>query len=76
MTSSITASPTSALAFASTRVPIADVGESVGEVRDRLVGGERLESVAQIAVVRDGQLMASFESRICSRHPAMCPWSR
>ena len=56
MTNSTTASPTSALALASTRVPIADVGESVGEVRDRLVGGERLESAAQIAVVHDGQL--------------------
>jgi magnesium transporter len=56
MTSSIEALPTSALAFASTRVPIADVGESVGDVRDRLVGGERLESAAQIAVVHEGSL--------------------
>ena len=43
MTSSITASPTNVISFASTRVPIACVGESVGEVRDRLVGGELLE---------------------------------
>jgi hypothetical protein len=54
MTSSIEALPTSALAFASTRVPIADVGESVGDVRDRLVGGERLESAAQIDLFRSG----------------------
>jgi hypothetical protein len=32
MTSSIEALPTSALAFVSTRVPIADVGESVVEI--------------------------------------------
>jgi len=56
MTSSISASPTSALAFASIRVPIADVGDSVGEVCDRLVGGDRLESATQIAVVHDGRL--------------------
>ena len=56
MTSSITASPTRALAFASTRVPIAHIGENVGEVRDRLVGGDRLESATQIAVVHDGRL--------------------
>jgi magnesium transporter len=56
MTSSITASPTSAISFASTRVPIAHIGENVGEVRDRLVGGDRLESAAQIAVLHDGQL--------------------
>ena len=53
---SITASPTSAISFASTRVPIAHIGENVGEVRDRLVGGDRLESAAQIAVLHDGQL--------------------
>ena len=56
MTSSITASPTSAIAFASIRVPIADVRDLVGEVRDRMIGGDRLESAAQIAVLHDGQL--------------------
>ena len=56
MTSSITATPTSAIAFASIRVPIADVEDLVGEVRDRMVGDDRLESAAQIAVLHDGQL--------------------
>jgi len=64
MTSSISDSPTSARAFAATRVPIADAGESVGEVRDRLVGGERLESPSEVAVIEAGRLIGVFRSRI------------
>ena len=56
MTFSIKAPPTSALAFTSTRVPIADLEENVGSVCDRIVGGEPLSSASQIAVVHDGQL--------------------
>ena len=48
--------PTSALAFASKRVPVALVGETVGQVRDRLLGGQRFDSAVGIAVLRDDQL--------------------
>ena len=51
MTSSISGSPTSALAFAATRMPIADAGESIGEGRGGFVAGERLESAREVAVI-------------------------
>jgi len=54
MTSSISGSPTSALAFASTRMPMADAGGSVGEVRGGFVAGERLESASEVAVIEAG----------------------
>ena len=56
MRSSLSVSPTSALAFASTHVPVAQVEENVGAVRDRLIGGERLDSAAQVAVEKAGRL--------------------
>jgi magnesium transporter len=54
--SSIAATPATAIAFASAHVPFAHPEDSVGEVRDRLIGGERLDSAGQIAVVHEGQL--------------------
>ncbi len=61
-------SPTSALAFVSKSVPVALVGESVAEVRDRLVGGQRFDSAAEIAVLRDGQLsgLVQIEDLLCA----------
>jgi magnesium transporter len=52
----VVVSPTDALAFATANVPIAQVGERAGVVRERLVDGGRLDSAAQIAVLQDGRL--------------------
>ena len=58
----MTVSPTNAaMAFASTRVPIARAGERAGEVRDRLVGGERFESASEVAVLDIDELVGLIQ---------------
>ena len=57
-----TVSPTNAaMAFAATRVPMAQAGERAGEVRDRLVGGERFESASEIAVLDIDELVGLIQ---------------
>ena len=59
-----TVSPTNAaMAFCrDARGPIAQVGErAAGEVRDRLVGGERFESASEIAVLDNDELVGLIQ---------------
>ena len=49
--------PTTALAYASRRVPTAFPDENAGEIRKRLIGGDRFDTVAHIAVLDGDQLV-------------------
>ena len=48
---------TTALAHASQRVPTARPSESAGEIRQRLIGGDRFDTVADIAVLDQERLV-------------------
>lgn len=49
--------PESALAHASQRVPTAQPSESAGDIRRRLIGGDRFSSTADIVVLEENRLV-------------------